>query len=150
MAGRIAVVMCVNGHTATPVDERLHSLTEQDPHPDQEVDKHGVMPRLRSNSTATTSKSCGSYPFQSFAARCRRTRLSLPCAIEVTRNVKLFRNRVSIIHSPPQSGFPTPDAGDKKFNSRLVAPTWNKKTASCNRWWRAVSFFCSNDLRPVL
>jgi hypothetical protein len=28
---------------------------------------------------------------------------------------------------PPQSGFPTPDAGDKKFNSRLVAPTSFRK-----------------------
>jgi hypothetical protein len=24
---------------------------------------------------------------------------------------------------PPQPGFPAPDAGEKKFNSRLVAPT---------------------------
>jgi hypothetical protein len=24
---------------------------------------------------------------------------------------------------PPQASFPTPDAGDKKFNSRLVVPT---------------------------
>ena len=30
--------------------------------------------------------------------------------------------RLALIHVPPQTGFPTPDADDKKFNSRLVAP----------------------------
>lgn len=29
----------------------------------------------------------------------------------------------SIFDPPPQAGFPTPDARDKEFNSRLVAPT---------------------------
>ena len=29
-----------------------------------------------------------------------------------------------------QPGFPAPDAGDKKFNSRLVAPTMNTKSTS--------------------
>ncbi len=28
---------------------------------------------------------------------------------------------------PPQLGFPAPDSGDKKFNSRLVAPTFLKE-----------------------
>jgi hypothetical protein len=31
--------------------------------------------------------------------------------------------RVTVIEPTPQRGFPSPDAGDKKFNSRLVAPT---------------------------
>jgi hypothetical protein len=31
--------------------------------------------------------------------------------------------RLVLIHPPPQPGFPAPDASDKKFNSRLVAPT---------------------------
>jgi hypothetical protein len=31
--------------------------------------------------------------------------------------------RGSIVQALPQSGFPAPDTGDKKFNSRLVAPT---------------------------
>jgi hypothetical protein len=30
----------------------------------------------------------------------------------------------TVIQPPPQRGFPTTDAGDKKFNSRLVAPTY--------------------------
>lgn len=30
----------------------------------------------------------------------------------------------SVIHPPPQPGFPAADAGGKKFNSRLVAPTY--------------------------
>jgi hypothetical protein len=28
-----------------------------------------------------------------------------------------------VVELPPQPGFPVPDAGQKKFNSRLVAPT---------------------------
>lgn len=31
--------------------------------------------------------------------------------------------RRTVIQTPPQPGFPTLDTGDKKFNSRLVAPT---------------------------
>jgi hypothetical protein len=33
------------------------------------------------------------------------------------------RLRVSSRKNPSQSGFPIPDAGQKKFNSRLVVPT---------------------------
>ena len=29
----------------------------------------------------------------------------------------------SVVHLPTKPGFPAPDPGDKKFNSRLVAPT---------------------------
>jgi hypothetical protein len=36
----------------------------------------------------------------------------------------------SIVQALPQSGFPAPDTGDKKFNSRLVAPTWNMNGSS--------------------
>ena len=32
--------------------------------------------------------------------------------------------RLTNVQPPPQSGFPTPDASDKKFNSRLVVPTF--------------------------
>jgi hypothetical protein len=32
--------------------------------------------------------------------------------------------RGSIVQALPQSGFPAPDTGDKKFNSRLVVPIW--------------------------
>ncbi len=32
--------------------------------------------------------------------------------------------------NPPQTGFPTPDTGDKKFNSRLVAPTFFPQSPS--------------------
>jgi hypothetical protein len=35
----------------------------------------------------------------------------------------------SIGHLPPQPGFPTPDAGDQKFNSRPVVPTILQKEA---------------------
>ena len=36
-----------------------------------------------------------------------------------------YANRVglTVIHLPPQPGFPAPNASDKKFNSRPVAPT---------------------------
>ena len=40
-----------------------------------------------------------------------------------TRNASKFILGLINIHPPPQSGFPTLDAGDKKFNSRFVAPT---------------------------
>jgi hypothetical protein len=35
--------------------------------------------------------------------------------------------RVTVIHVPSQPGFPTLDAGDKKFNSRLVVPILLRK-----------------------
>jgi hypothetical protein len=38
------------------------------------------------------------------------------------RDVRSLNSGLSIIHTPPQPGFPAPDPGDKKFNSRLVAP----------------------------
>jgi len=34
-----------------------------------------------------------------------------------------FWYRTFAIHASTQAGFPAPDPGDKKFNSRLVAPT---------------------------
>src|SRR6185312_8660671 len=34
--------------------------------------------------------------------------------------------RLAVIESPPQAGFPAPDASQKKFNSRLVAPIERK------------------------
>jgi hypothetical protein len=40
-------------------------------------------------------------------------------------DAKLLLGSLSVIHTPPQPGFPVPDAGQKKFNSRLVAPTWS-------------------------
>src|SRR5262245_33112155 len=33
-------------------------------------------------------------------------------------------NGLSVIHPPSQPGFPAPDSGPKKFNSRLVTPTF--------------------------
>jgi hypothetical protein len=39
---------------------------------------------------------------------------------------------------PPQTGFPAPDAGQKKFNSRLVAPT---STLSIFPIWASVDIF---------
>jgi len=35
----------------------------------------------------------------------------------------LIIKRLTVVQPPPQSGFPAPDTGQKKFNSRLVVPT---------------------------
>src|SRR5437868_10313017 len=40
-----------------------------------------------------------------------------------TCDARLLCGRGFIVQALPQSGFPEPDTGDKKFNSRLVAPT---------------------------
>lgn len=37
--------------------------------------------------------------------------------------VTSFWLEVSVTHSLPQPGFPAPDIGQEKFNSRLVVPT---------------------------
>jgi hypothetical protein len=34
-----------------------------------------------------------------------------------------------------QPGFPAPAAGDKKFNSRLVAPTWEHQQLVVTAWF---------------
>jgi hypothetical protein len=34
----------------------------------------------------------------------------------------MFCLSLSVIHPPPYNGLPAPDSGQKKFNSRLVAP----------------------------
>ncbi len=40
-----------------------------------------------------------------------------------SRDTKSICVRLSVIHSPPQAGFPASNAPEKKFNSRPVLPT---------------------------
>ena len=48
---------------------------------------------------------------------------------------------------PPQRPFPAPDAGQKKFNSRLVARIFRKTLR--NRWFFRVSFILWSDQQVV-
>ncbi len=53
----------------------------------------------------------------------RNSQITSHIATRAGRNCQLFRRCLSVVNRPPQPSFPAPDAGQKKFNSRPVAPT---------------------------
>jgi hypothetical protein len=58
-----------------------------------------------------------------------------------------IRVSLAVIHPPPQPGFPTPDAGHKKFNSHPVVPTFIRTSPSS---FPAVGFFLWIKLFPAV
>ena len=70
---------------------------------------------------------------KSFLATRNRVQITSHITTRAGCNCQLFRLRPSVVDTSPQFGFAAPDAGEEKFNSRPVTPTFfrNKLFDEC-------------------